>query len=152
MHSLHRHFECWSRNRGKPRSRPIQNDLIELILIHSRNLIDFFELTRRPTIQRRRRARKDDVIADDYGFPFDPLQIDEIVKCRIDKEIAHLTFARCGLSRKDKAWDFPSIAPELLKRSYKFLRHIHQRFGNVLPIEQAGSVSVLLHDLHHKWA
>jgi hypothetical protein len=148
--SLLRHFDRWSR---KQLATPCDvNDTIELILIHSRNLIDFFEMTRTATASRHRRAQTDGVIADDYRFPYDPFQITDGVKRRIEKEVAHLTYSRCGLSQAEKSWDFPSIVPEILRRCYSFLRYVHETFGRSLPINDAGRVSVLLDDLKRRWA
>ena len=119
--------ECYRRWRALRPGRSTQsevNDLIELTLLHSRAVLDFFEYGRGHAKIRKRKAFDDDIVSEDYDWPATAIKIDRKIKTRIDKEIAHLSYFRCGLTREQKRWQPELFVPVLLERSAAFLAHI----------------------------
>lgn len=147
MQRLHVVYQRWLCRRGQRRHQDETNDLIELILLHTRTLLDFFEFSRQGTKVRPKPAHRDDILSEDFDFPAAEVSIDQKIKKRIDQEVAHLSYARCGLSRKQKEWRFDAFVPPMLGNSYKFLRACIKRFGRELNINLAGYISITLHDL-----
>ncbi len=123
------------------------NDRIELILIHVRNLLDFFEVSRATKAIRPSLARPDDIVSEDFAFPAQKIPIDPKVKGRIDKEVAHLTYTRCGLSPEEKQWRFDDIVPPLLVVSLSFLRWVLRSTPKKFEPDALGAVSLAEADL-----
>ena len=117
-------YERWRALRAGVNSQSEVNDLIELTLLHSRAILDFFEYGRGHAKIRGREAFKDDIVSEDYDWPARAIAIDRKIKTRIDKEIAHLSYFRCGLTREQKRWRPELFVPVLLKQSAEFLAHI----------------------------
>ena len=122
--------ECYRRWQGlRPRvnTQSEVNDLIELTLLHSRAVLDFFEYGRGHSRIRGRPAFKDDIVSEDYDWPAQEIPIERKIKTRIDKEIAHLSYFRCGLSSEQKKWRPELFVPILLEHSSAFLAHVRKK-------------------------
>jgi len=118
---LRESFSRWTKlHSGSPQSAV--NDQLELTLLHARAILDFFEYSRTEFKVRKKKAQSDDLIAEDYGWPVKSLQIDALIKKRIDKEIAHLTYFRCGKSRDEKMWRPEEFVPVLISEADSFLK------------------------------
>ena len=119
-------YERWLQIRLRGGSQIEVNDLIELILLHTRAVLDFFECSRvdAKITAGTKKAFPDDIISEDYGWSSSEIPIDRMIKARINKEIAHLSYARCGLTKKQKEWPFDTFVPELLEHCEKFLEHL----------------------------
>jgi hypothetical protein len=104
-----------------------KNARLEALLLHTRVLLDFFEHSERD---------KDDVLASDYGFPATPIQIEQILRERLNKDLAHLTFARQKRLGNSKGWDLKQLLTPLLQRFSKFADHIVKTRLSSLPTDQ----------------
>lgn len=99
----------------------INNALLESFSIHARALLDFLYAEN---------PRRDDVIAEDFLENPDkwhrvrPAKTDTLKKVhsRVGKEVAHLTYARLGLTHEMKQWPFVQIANDLSAALNGFLR------------------------------
>ena len=102
------------------------NACLEAWLLHARNLTAFFE-----TSQEHR--CKDDVVSEDYGFAAQPLPINDTVRNRFNKDLAHLTFDRIARtrqtpeSRQAKKWHLLEFLP-LLERCDTFVQQMQRDF------------------------
>lgn len=114
------------------------NDQLELTLLHARNIIDFFEYSRTKSEVRPKKAQKDDLIAEDYGWPVQSLRIDRKIKTRIDKEVAHLTYSRCGKSQEEKGWRLEDFIPVLIREAELFLEKYNNPNQQPKPTPQSG--------------
>ena len=94
-----------------------RNLIIECILLHVRALLPFFE---RPATSR----PKNDVLAADLGFAPAALPIDPGVRERIDKDLAHLTWARAERKPIDCQWNLGQIATPVLERALELIEHV----------------------------
>jgi hypothetical protein len=99
-----------------------KNAIIEVCVLHLRNLIDFLYPVR---------PRKDDVFATLYvrspaawskGMPEITTDL-ERARRRANKELAHLTTARIAGNRPEKSWDFKMLSTDLRAAIQSFLRH-----------------------------
>jgi hypothetical protein len=91
----------------------INNALLESFTIHARILLDFLYPSGRP--------KNDDVISDDFFY--DPAtwtrvrpqksKMVQSIHRRVGKEVAHLTYARQGVTSESKPWQFIKIANEV---------------------------------------
>jgi hypothetical protein len=80
--------------------------VLEARLLHARNLIAFFA----------EHHYKDDLIARDYGFPYQPLPIKKDEVDRLHKELAHLS-RKCGpRTEETKEWHYDDLERPLLTR------------------------------------
>jgi hypothetical protein len=69
--------------------------LLESRLLHTKNLVDFFEKTRHPTpLTFRARVGDSDVLAQDYGFPARTVAISDQDRQRLNKAVAYMTYER----------------------------------------------------------
>lgn len=89
----------------------LHNVLIESIVVHLRNVIDFLYLDK---------PKATDVVAADFFAPgaWEGLRPAisvtlEAARVRANKEVAHLTTDRITGSPPEKAWDFTSLANEI---------------------------------------
>jgi hypothetical protein len=113
---LYRLFtEYW---RGEPSAETVwqHNAYLEATLIRTRLLIAFFEGSDK--------ANKDDVFAGDYGFPARQFPFSDDLCKRINKRIAHLTYARTEVREDERPWNFRLILPAILQRCHEFLVHL----------------------------
>ncbi len=107
--------------------RVIVNALLESFTIHTRSLLDFLYSPSRP--------KGDDVVAEDFfddpkvWYRQRPAKSDLLkgVHKRVAKEVAHLTYARIGITPEAKQWQFNAIAVELVQ--------VFQKFANLLPAD-----------------
>lgn len=111
-------------------------------------MADFFECSKKTNEIRDKKAQEDDVIAEDYGCPPRSL-VNGGILTRINKEIAHLTYTRCGKSLEEKRWDevFPAIVPDLLRESSQFLEHVKKHYGPQLTTEPMSHIESTLGSL-----
>jgi hypothetical protein len=95
----------------------IDRALLESRLLHVRNILDFFG---------RAEHHQDDVLATHYGFPFSPVSIDAKYDDRLNKDLAHLTYARTERNLSDKPWPTALVVAPILERCDQFIDHILQ--------------------------
>ena len=124
MRRLRECYDRWNALHDGVYTQSEMNDLIELTLLHSRTILDFFECSRGHSEIRKRNAHKEDIVSEDYNWPAKAITIDKKIKKRINTEIAHLSYIRCGLTREQKRWSPELFVPLLLKQSVAFLAHI----------------------------
>jgi hypothetical protein len=139
--SDHLHYEIWMLDGtaweltklGSNDGSVEHNALIESFGIHARLLLDVFYAPAN--------KRSDDVCAEDF---FDN-QTDWKTKCpsksallekvdkRVGKELAHLTYARLGISLEDKQWPFVKIANEIENMVKVFVENVPEdRLGDLM--------------------
>jgi len=124
MRRLRECYDRWNALHDGVYTQSEMNDLIELTLLHSRTILDFFEYSCGHSKIRPQKAFKNDIVSEDYNWPAKAIAIDRKIKTRIDKEIAHLSYFRCGLTCEQKRWRPELFVPLLLKQSVAFLAHI----------------------------
>ena len=96
-------------NHTAPKTFPM-NAMVEVCVLHLRNLVDFFYPTQN--------VKDDDVIAADYvvdwgsACPVLSAVLEEARK-RAHKEMAHLTTSRISCCIPKKAWDFAALSVEM---------------------------------------
>lgn len=92
-----------------------ENARLETTLVHARILLDFFE---HPANQR----TKDDILAEDLDFPAKPVDGSGELRKKINKRLAHLTYARAKFLDHplEKEWSSDVFDP-LLERCKEFL-------------------------------
>jgi len=91
----------------------VRNALLESFAVHLRSLMDFLWPEK---------PRDDDVIVEDFFLDpgvwrkVKPAISDElqVARVRVNKEVAHLTYARLRVSPEDKKWAFVSLANEVI--------------------------------------
>jgi hypothetical protein len=94
----------------------IVNALLESTLLHSRNLLGFFEQFTR---------HKDDVLAEDFGFAHRTINIDPEYRRRLNKDLSHLTYSRLSRNTlEDKFWDYNQLVYPILDRSKEFFEYL----------------------------
>ena len=127
-------YERWLALQSRRAAQREMNDLIELVLLHARAVLDFFEHSGNfKKTKCNKGDTDDDIVADHYEWPARKIRIDRKVKTRINKEIAHLSYFRCGLTKEEKTWHFATFVPILLRQSREFLIHVDTRFAAELP-------------------
>jgi hypothetical protein len=101
----------------------VKNAVVESFVIHARNLTHFFWP---------RAEKPDDILARQYvrgssaALEAELGELPEIlesVRTRANKEVAHLTDKRIGLSEELKQWHLLTIAEELDRVMKVFLKH-----------------------------
>ena len=105
-----------------------QNAWIEAILVHARQLLDFFEEPRRFV---RSGKEEDDILAVDFGFVAAPVAVPKTFRLRLNKDLAHLSYSRQGRVRSQKMWHFSDLAP-LLVRGREFAEHVVEAWSERL--------------------
>lgn len=83
---------------------------------HARVLYTFLET---PLVKR----YQDDVLAEDYGFPAEPIDLAEADRLRLNKDLFHLTYSRLRHTPASKSWPDTVIA-NLQKPCIKFMTFI----------------------------
>ena len=97
-----------------------QNAWLEATLIHARQLLDFFEHSKRSIYRDR---ENDDVLAADFGFGHQPVAIDAPFRERLNEDLAHLSYSRQQRIGAAKSWDLTKLQP-LLQRASQFAEHV----------------------------
>jgi len=93
-------------------NRFMNSAYVESMLLHARNLIDFFQY---------RQRKFDDVLSFDYDFPAKQIDLNADVENRLNKDLAHITYDR--LKRRnvpEKDWDLKDFTP-LVDRCIEFI-------------------------------
>jgi hypothetical protein len=94
---------------------------LESFLLHIRVLLDFFEHSKRSV---RRGNELDDVLVLDYGLPAEPIGIPQLLRQRLNQDLAHLSYSRTQRQGADRDW-FPELmARPLLTRCDVFAKHL----------------------------
>jgi hypothetical protein len=109
---------------------PLINEAWLLSLVHARQVIDFFEKTDR-------KGKDDDVLCSDFNFDPRPLSIPEKTRLRLNKDLAHLTYARLRHSRESKPWNLPLVLQPILIRSIEFSNYIAHAYPHT-PAKERG--------------
>lgn len=111
------------------------NAFLEVFAIHARNIIDFLYPPKNP--------RSDDVIADQFFLDLKELRdllpeitYRELIKNRVGKEIAHLTYKRLEVTPELKIWQTQKIQMDLNQALSIFFK--------LLPDEQRGWFRVII--------
>ena len=109
----------------------IKNALVESFTLHARNMIDFLD----PPSS----VKPDDVLATDFNFIKDLNTWNKAlsknkdsrkqIKDRCNKEMAHLTYKRIGISEEDKLWPHVKIVSEIECLFTIFLKHIDRKYA-----------------------
>jgi hypothetical protein len=66
----------------------------------------------------------DDVLCDDFGFKSTSVGISVNARCRLNKDIAHLTYSRLRHTPVTKPWPIPDILDPVRDRSAEFVAHV----------------------------
>lgn len=85
------------------------------MLVHARLLLDFFEHKTR---------ERDSVLCSDFGFPSSKISLAKKDRERLNKDIAHLTYARLRHTPQTKPWPLLGILRPLRSRVESFVKHI----------------------------
>ncbi len=115
------------------------NAWLEATLIHARQLLDFFEHSKRSTAKG---SENDDVLATDYNFGIQDVPIDPLFRERLNKDLAHLSYSRQQRAGTAKSWDLAKLRP-LLERSRDFAAHVLTNWQALLPSAEAQRWSTL---------
>ena len=106
----------------------LENVLLESFAAHARTLLHCFY----PPAPGKGQLLDDDVIAKDF---FDepsaweavcpPLPAELVaIRERVNKELAHLTYTRIGITERDKVWPFMQIAAAFVPTLKAFAAHV----------------------------
>jgi hypothetical protein len=96
--------------------------LLESRLLHTRNLIDFFE-------HEVGKREKDDVLAEDYGFSHREIMISDSDRQRLNKSLSHITYERVALREQGTIeWPIKDTLLPLLDPCEEFLQHLIDTF------------------------
>jgi hypothetical protein len=97
------------------KNRVVRNAILDSVLIHSRNLLDFYSRKKRTN---RNGVEQDDVPLSDYGFPHRAINIPSDVRKRLNKDLAHLTYDRSKRrTPEEKWWSYPPMVVPIVERS-----------------------------------
>jgi hypothetical protein len=105
-----------------------QNAWLEATLVHSRQLLDFFEDSNR---SKRHGRENDDVLAVDFQFVAASIALDDQFRERLNKDLVHLSYSRQKRRPANKGWDLGKLQP-LLERSRDFAEHVVSRWAGAL--------------------
>jgi hypothetical protein len=110
--------------------------LLESRLLHTKNLIDFFEKTRHTTpLPFRVKIANRDALAQDYGFPARPVAISDQNKQRLNKAVAFMTRERNRYRLPDDMyWLSHFTLLPLLIRCKEFVEYLLTQY----PLEEEG--------------
>jgi hypothetical protein len=118
----------------------IRNALIESFVGHVRPLMEFFD-------SNAAKAHDDDILAIDFfddartWFNLRPPPHTDLdgIRDRVNKQLAHLSYRRNGISEDDKRWPFVAIARALEPAATAFARAVPQsRLGALWPEDVRG--------------
>ena len=104
----------------------IHDALLEKSLVHTRNLMDFFETTRDKALKAtfpdlRITTDIDDVICEDFGEPPRILFVEADLRKRINKLVSHITYSRSLMNKTYKPYD---VFPPVLRECSDFFEQI----------------------------
>jgi len=105
----------------------LRNALLESFTVYARALLDF--LYPPPN------ARDDDALATHYVEDWAPPEFQpplDLLRGRVGKEIAHLTYGRLSVSETDKGWYFPAIWHQLASVIDDFASRVPSELGEPL--------------------
>jgi hypothetical protein len=109
---------------GRPKlPQWIHNCVVEATMVHTRALLDFFELSR-STTRPARQLRADDIVAEDYGFTPATFPLSDKLRKRINTSIAHLSLSRTRITDRERRWEFSAFVPPILAHSAEFFRYL----------------------------
>lgn len=103
--------------RTVPRETFLRNALIESGVVHLTILAEFFSTPCRDRY-------KDDVLAEDFGFPASVSPVEKADIERRNKEVAHLTYTRSGHTPEEWCWAFDRLVPPALELARRFIAHL----------------------------
>jgi len=84
--------------------------LFEILLLHGRVLLEFFERGTRSN-----HGKNADILSSDFGFPTKDVHLERSTRNRLNKELAHLTYERTG-----NEWQVGPLLVPLMKRCLEF--------------------------------
>jgi len=100
----------------------VMNAFLESVLIHVRVLLDFFERAHRSKRRDGDLTREnDDVLAADYGFDARPIDLAEIYRERLNKDLVHLTYSRGHRLPDSKPWPREEVVIPVVERAIEFI-------------------------------
>ncbi len=107
------------------------NDLVELIVIHARCLLDFFQTKKldqshKTKADKLKRAQNTDIIAENFHWLAKKLDVAAETVERMNKEVAHLTQFRCTQTEITKQWLFKDFVPVILKECENFIAYVEK--------------------------
>lgn len=106
----------------KNRSIVDKHALLDSVLMHARNLLDFYGRKKRII---RNGVEQDDVLVLDYGFPHQTIDVPLDVRKRLNKDLAHLMYDRSKRQTlEEKWWSYPPIVVPILEQSKEFVEHL----------------------------
>jgi len=120
-------LSTWPRQMGLQ-----QNAWLEAALIHTRQLLDFFEDSNRSVSKGR---ENDDVLALDFGFTAQPVVFNTLYRERLNKDLAHLSYSRQQRTGAAKSWNLTLLQP-LLERCREFADHVVAAWPSSLAADQ----------------
>jgi hypothetical protein len=108
--------------------------LLESRLLHTKNLVDFFEKARHPPpLTFRVRVGDGDVLAQDYGFPARAVAISDQDRQRLNKAVAYMAYERNRYRLPDDMyWLSHFTLLPLLIRCREFVEYLLTRY----PLEE----------------
>lgn len=116
-------------------TQPVDNEfakiaLLESRLLHTRNLIDFFERSQRTTRRTANgRVENDDVLAQDYGFLPRTVGLSQRDKERLNKALAHIAYERVEYrSQNQMDWPLKTTLLPILVPCEEFLQYLIDKF------------------------
>ena len=113
---------------------PSDNYQLEILLLHSRVLIEFFENKKRSTYQKNgKKIENKDVLPNDFGFPARSVEIPSGYYKRMNTALAHLSYSRID---DDPEWNLSNMYLPLLKRCEEFVNHILSSQSKMLDAEK----------------
>src|SRR5215510_2645574 len=106
---------------------------------HARALYYFFET---PLTDR----QQDDVLCEDFGFPARPIDRPSDDRTRLNKDLFHLTYARCRHAKETKAWP-DSIISCLHDRWVEFIQYLLAQKSQFVSADDADQWQSMLNAL-----
>jgi len=107
--------QCFVIPRHDQNDGHIRESVYLAMLIHARNLLNFFESAKR---------KDDDVLCSDFGFPTRSVEIDPKERKRFNKDMVHLTYSRLRHTPDSKPWPVLAILQPLVVRAVEFMTHV----------------------------
>lgn len=127
-----------------PKEQSLQmNAWLEALLIHVRQLLDFFEHSKRFSM---RGEENEDVLSVDYAFPAVLIQINATFRDRLNKDLAHISYSYQQRVGASKNWNLRDILP-LLERCNEFADHVCHNWTTELPTEEVPRWESLAHTI-----
>jgi hypothetical protein len=100
----------------------VNNAFLESSLVHVRVLLDFFERSKRSTWRDGKEYHEnDDVLSVDYEFEARPINITEIYRQRLNKDLVHLAYSRGSRLPESRGWPREEVVIPIIERSIEFI-------------------------------